>query len=185
MNTQILICYILSIYLNVMVDVCITVDSPFCLPSTCPIRYLFSTLQQFPSGSFLLVQPVFSKPPWSLWLRVSSDPIVILSSLNLALGFFSFLIQPIRHHPSPIQVHLAHKAPSQAHLGTILGPLRHPRPIRHHLRPTKAPLAHYAPPQAPQAHQAPPQAHLGTLGPFGYTWLIRHHLRPTQAPQDH
>ena len=30
---------------------CITiVDPPFCPPSTCPIRYLFSTLQQFPGG---------------------------------------------------------------------------------------------------------------------------------------
>ena len=33
----------------------ISVDSPFCHLSTCPIRYLFNTLQQFPSGPLLLV----------------------------------------------------------------------------------------------------------------------------------
>ena len=30
------------------------VDPPFCPPSTCPIRYLFDTLPQFPSGPLLL-----------------------------------------------------------------------------------------------------------------------------------
>ena len=31
------------------------VDPPFCPPSTCPIRYLFNTLQQFHGDPLLLV----------------------------------------------------------------------------------------------------------------------------------
>ena len=33
----------------------IIVDPPFCPPSTCPIRYLFHTLQQFLGGPLLLM----------------------------------------------------------------------------------------------------------------------------------
>ena len=33
----------------------LSVDPPFCSPNTCPIRYLFDILQQFPGGPLLLV----------------------------------------------------------------------------------------------------------------------------------
>ena len=101
------------------------VDPPFCPLSTCLIRYLSRILQQFHGGPLLLVQPIFSKPPWGLQLRDLSNSIVILGSPSLHLG-------PFRH-----------TRPTQApydHLNTS-GPLRHPRPIRHHPRPTQAPQA--------------------------------------------
>ena len=118
------------------------VDPPFCLPSTCPIRYLFSTLQQFPGGPLLLVQPIFSKPPQGLWLRDLSNFIVTLDSPNLdfgTLGPFRYT-WPVRYHLRPTQTFLAHYAPPQAHLGS--------------LRSTQAYLAYQAP------------THLGSLGQF-------------------
>ena len=161
------------------------VNPPFCLPSTCPIRYLFDTLQQFPGGPLLLVQPIFSEPPWGLWLRDLSNSIVTLGSPNLNLGQFRYT-WPIRHHFRPTQA-------SQAHLGT-LGPFRYTRPTQAsqtHLG-TLGPLRHHTLTQAPQAHlgtlsslrylrptQAPPYAHLSILSPFRHTWPIRHHTRPT------
>ena len=66
----------------------VLVDPQFCHPSTCPIKYLSITLQQFLGGSLLLVYPIFSKPPWRPWLRDLSNPIVTLDSLNLDLGPF-------------------------------------------------------------------------------------------------
>ena len=142
------------------------VNPPFCPLITCPIRYLSHILQQFHGSPLLLMQSIFSKPPWGLWLRDLSNSIVILGSPSLDLDPFRHTrptqapydhlntsgplrhLRPIKHHPRPTQ------AP-QAHLGT-LGPLRHPRPIQAHL-----------------AHQASPQAHLGTLDPFRlfFTWM--------------
>ena len=106
-------------------------------PSTCPIRYLFSTLRQFLGGLLLLVQPIFSEPPWGLWLKDLSNLIVTLGSLNLDIGSLRYSW----HHFRPIQIHLAHQAPLQAHLdkfgplGITLGPLRHLRFTQYTLSP--------------------------------------------------
>ena len=137
----------------------ISIGSPFCPPSTCPIRNLFRILQQFPSGPLLLVQSIFSKPPWGLWLRDLSNLVVTLGGLNLDLGSLRYS----QHHLRPIQ------AP-QAHLGT-LGPFRHPWPTQatQAYLGTLGPFRHLGPIQAPYAH-------LGTLSPF-------RHLRPIQAPR--
>ena len=99
------------------------VNPPFCPLITCPIRYLSHILQQFRGSPLLLMQSIFSKPPWGLWLRDLSNSIVILGSPSLDLD-------PFRH-----------TRPTQApydHLNTS-GPLRHLRPIKHHPRPTQAP----------------------------------------------
>ena len=95
-----------------------SVHPPFCPPNTCPIMYLFRTLQQFPGDPLLLVQPIFSKPPWRLWLRDLFYPIVTLGSPNLDLGSL--------RHPTFLQIHLTHQAPPQAHLGT---PQAHQAPL--------------------------------------------------------
>ena len=90
-------------------------------------------------------------PPRRLWLRDSSDPIVILGPL----GPFR-CTWPVKHHlrsTQAPQIHFDALSP----LGTTL--VRHPRPIQIHL-----------------AHQALSQAHLGTLGLFKCTWPITHFL---------
>ena len=74
------------------------VDPPFCPPSTCPIRYFFRILHQFPGGPLLLVSSIFSKSPWGLWLRDLSNPVVTLGSLNLDLGSLRYSY----HHLRPI-----------------------------------------------------------------------------------
>ena len=170
----------------------LVVDPPFCPLNTCPIRYLFGTLQQLPSGPLLLMQPIFSKPPWELWLRDLSNPIVTLSNPNLDLGSLK--------HPKPIQIHLAHWVPLQAYLGT-LDPFRYTWPIGHHFRPTQTPqthldtlgpldttfdplgatlgpFRHLRPIQTHLTHQTPPYAHLGTLGPIRCTWPTQDHSSP-------
>ena len=115
------------------------VNHPFCHLSICPIRYLSRILQQFSSGSLLLVQPIFSKPPWGLWLRDLSNSIVTLGNPSLNLDPF--------RHIRPTQAPQAHLGT----LGTTIGPLR----------PVQAPQVHL---DTLRPTQAPPQAHLGTLG---------------------
>ena len=89
-------------------------------------------------------------PPRRLWLRDSSDPIVIVGTL----GPFR-CTGPIKHHLRPTQAPQIH-FDALGPLGTTL--VRHFRPIQIHL-----------------AHQALPQAHLGTqahlnaLGPLSTT----------------
>ena len=126
------------------------VDPPFCPLSTCSIRYLSRILQQFSGGLLLLVQPIFSKPPWGLQLRDLSNPIVTLGS--------PIQIQdPIRHHPRPIQIDFRPTQAPQAHLGT---------------------LRHYRPTQAPQAHPGSPGPILAHLGPLRITqFFIKSPLR--------
>ena len=112
-----------------------------------------------------LMQLIFYELPQRLWLRGLSNPVVTFGGPDLDLGF-SFLFRiafrcTFRIPPRslrPTQAHLAHQAPSQAHLGSL-------RPI-----------------QALLAYQAPPQAHLGhlgTLGPLGIT------LSPPRFTQAH
>ena len=96
------------------------VDPPFCPLSTCPIRYLSRILQQFSSGPLLLVQPIFSKPHWGLWLR----------DLSYDSWQPQFRLRPIQ---AP-QAYLGTLGP----LGTTIGPLRH-------LRSTQAPEARLGP----------------------------------------
>ena len=119
---------------------CFSVGPPFCHTSTCPIRCSFGTLQQFPGGPLLPMQLIFSKPPWRLWLKDSSNPIMTLSRLNLDLGFF-FLFRIafrytwlIRHYPKhlrPTQAHWTHLDAfdplrlTQAHLGPFWHTLAH------------------------------------------------------------
>ena len=98
-----------------------TMDPPFCHLSTYPIRYLSHIVQQFPSDPLLLVQPIFSKSPWGLWLRDLSNSIVTLGNPSLDLGPF--------RHTRLTQAPQAHQAPPQAHLNA-LGPLRHLRIIQ-------------------------------------------------------
>ena len=60
-----------------------------------PLAHVFkftsSTPRQFLGGPLLLILLIF-QPPWRLWLRNLSNPIVTLSSPNLDLGF-SFLFR--------------------------------------------------------------------------------------------
>ena len=154
---------------NEILSICRCGHPPFCPISTCSIMCSLGTLQQLFRGPLLLMQLIFSKPPWRLWLRNLSNPFVTFGSPNLDLGFF-LPFQDNFRYTWPIRYHLRPTQAPQAHLdtigllGTTLGPLKHPRSIQMHL-----------------AHQAPPQAHLGILSPFRYTWPIRHHLRRTQA----
>ena len=111
----------------------------------------------------------------------SWQPIQTQIHLSTTLGLLR-PFKPIRHHPRPTQVHLAHQASLQAHLDT-LGPLSYLRPTQI----TLGPFRHFRPIQPLYAHLVTLgpfrllQAHLGTLGPFRYTWPIRHHFRFTQC----
>ena len=69
-----------------------TVNPSLCPSGTCPIMCSFDTLQQFPGGPLLLTLLIFYEPPWRLWLRDLSNPIVTLSNPNLELDF-SFLFR--------------------------------------------------------------------------------------------
>ena len=114
----------------------------------CVFVQYFTTISWWPITTR---QSIFSKPPWELWFKDLSNLIVTLGSLNLDLGSLRYSW----HHFRPIQIHLAHQAPLQAHLdkfgtlgtslgplGITLGPFRHLRPIRHHFRPIQIHLAH-------------------------------------------
>ena len=91
-------------------------------------------------------------PPRRLWLRDSSDPIVIVGTLRPFRCTW-----PIKHHLRPTQAPQIH-FDALGPLGTTL--VRHLRPIQIHL-----------------AHQALPQAHLGTLDPFKCTWPLKYYLK--------
>ena len=154
---------------------CFSVGPPFCHTSTCPIRCSFGTLQQFPGGPLLPMQLIFSKPPWRLWLKDSSNPIMTLSRLNLDLGFF-FLFRIafrytwlIRHYPKHLRPTQAH----QAHLDALGS-----------LRPTQAHWTHldaFDPLRLTQAHLGPfwhTLAHLG-LPSLAQVTFLAHVTCPT------
>ena len=88
-----------------------SVDPQFCPPSTCPIRYLFNTLQQLFDGPYLLTLLTFLEPHQRLWLRDCLTPYYDLGSPNLDLDTFLNALDPLRY--------------TLGYLGTTLGPFRH------------------------------------------------------------